>query len=538
MKKVIIVVLLLVFSTVHVAGDESTVKVLADESRVYTIDDIVKEAIIEEIFTGDLEILAEILSWEYSFNGWLEPWGFGFARKELEEFCSVDIRESGKLSYAVLKKYDVLILASFEESYSLGEVEAIKQFVENGGGLLVMGDTEYPNNSVAREFGVAFASETVYIADKKAEKYVSDAHMFYVTDIASHAITKDVDQIALNGGLPIINFESGISLIKTSKDSWADRLDSKFGSQQDDEDKGPFDILVAKEIGKGRAVFFGGAISYWNAVIFEEDHQNLQLIHNAVQWLSEPGGPYKQSEMLTEEGEDELSDGISLYESHGFPEAKAELEKAIQFFEESNEIFPNSEAANGIEEAEKYIQLCETGIKADDAFEKAGNFFEEREYEKAIEEFEKAQPLYEEIEYTERVQECTRKIEESKDWIDKREKAVDLEEKAETALEKAPSTFDFSGYQQASSAFENAKDAWEEYGNPAKVEYCQQKIEYCQDEVEKIKRTRTMVMVGIVAVIAVVAVVGVLLVRKRKKGSTETLAESKEPEEPEEPEKE
>lgn len=523
MKKVIIVVMLLVLSIVQVTGEKSTVKVLIDESRVYTIDEIVKEALIEEIFTDELEILAEIFNWEYSFTGFLEPWGFGFARRELEEFCSVDIRESGKLSYAVLRKYDVLILATFEESYSSGEVEAIKQFVENGGGLLLIGDNEYPNNSVARELGVAFASESVMIADKKAEKYASDNHMFYVTDIESHTITKDVDQIALNGGLPIINFESGKSLIRTSDTSWSDKLDSEFGSQQDDEDKGPFDILVTKKIEKGRAVFFGGAISFWNAVTYEDDQQNLQLFHNAVLWLSQPGGPYKQSEMLTEEGEDELSDGKTLYEKHGFSEAKDELEKAIQFFKESNEIYPNSEAASGIEEAEKYIQLCETGVKADNTFENAEEFFEDREYKKAIDEFERAQLLYEEIEYTEKVEECTKEIKESKEWIEKQEKAVELEEKAETALDQAPSTFDFTGYQQASSNFEKARDAWEEYGNPAKIAYCKQQIDYCQDEIEKIKRTRTLVMVGAVAVIAVVVVAGVFLIRKRKKGNAKPL---------------
>ncbi|MBU7047034.1 MAG: SHOCT domain-containing protein [Theionarchaea archaeon] len=524
MKKVIVTLfaVLLLLSNVNIITGADTVKILIDESRVHGWDELYQELLQEVGFDKDTD-------WTYSFENKEEGWGYSNVTKRLQNIGSVDVRKKGKLSYSTLRNYDVLVIGSFGESYSSAEAEAIKQFVDNGGGLLLLADGEYPNNSISRSFDVLFHSENVEIASKKGVskrfRYLTMSlttdkdYFFYVDDIKSHPVTKGIDEIAWLSGIPITSYESGKVLARTGDDTWADNaglLAEGMGSQQDDEDSGPFDIILAVEnVSKGRAVFIGSAESFWN-VITENEDGNLDLLENAVDWLSEPGGPYKQYKTTNEQAQEKLSSATSLYNGHLFSQAKSAYEDAIGIFEESNEIYPNSEANQGIEEAQDYIQKCETGMDADEIFDEAEGLYDQREYEKAIEEYEKAKPLYQEIEYTERVQECETRIQESNDWIEIREDAQSLYQQGEDALASAPSTFDTAGYENAKSIFEQAKSTWQEYDEPSQVQACEEKISLCDDEIAKIEKNKMIVTIVVIVVIVVVILVVVVVIRKRK----------------------
>ena len=517
MRKVIALAFtaVLLVSMVNSAEGKDKLRVLVDESRVYTLDPVIQQFLISSL---DLpgEIL-DILDWSYSFDNILEPWGFGLAQLELFFMADLTIRKKGKLDYAVLRDYDVLIIAAFEEGYSTEEVEAIKKFVENGGGLLVLGDVEYPNNNISRAFDVLFYSESVRIADKKAESLFPDVHAIYVSDITEHPITEGIDEIAFYFGIPILSYKSGKSLIRTSADSWADREDEGFGTREDTEESGPFDTLVALEnVGRGRAVFFGGSLSLWNSVTLQEGVQNLDLLSNAVEWLGEKGGPYRQMGALNEQAQLYLANGISLYTNHKFSEAKEIFEGAINFFEDSNEMYSSTEAVKGIEEARKNVEQCEIGIEADELFENASQLLENREYEKAIEEYENAKALYGKIEYTDQVEECSTQVDESRDWISLRDEAASLFEKAEDAFVTAPSFFSTTGYEQAQSLFEEARSTWQEYDDPDQMALCDEKIILCTEEIATIKQNRMIALVGVVAAVAVVVALVVTRMRKRK----------------------
>ncbi len=535
MKSVIVlgfaVMLLMAHVDLGASEDAGKLKVLVDETRVHSVPEEVKEAYIAEI-EDILEELAEILRQmgiyvtieieivcdeKYSFKNIMEPWGFGLAANKIKDIASVTIRDSGKLSYPVLKTYDVLVIASFEKKYSPDEVDAIRKFVENGGGLLLLADIESQNNTVSQAFDVLFYPERATIADDNAEGFADDNHMFFVDNIENHPITKDVKQIALNGGIPIVSYGSGTVLIKTSKSSWIDHEGTGIGTRDKEEKEGPFDILLAAEnIGRGRAVFFGGAVSLWNEVVLQSEQENLQLFSNAVKWLGEPGGPYKQYKILNEQAQQLVSEATSLYSNHQFSEARKKFEEAVSIFEESDETYPNPDANRGIEEAKTYIEKCEIGINADNIFRQADTLFNKREYEKAIEEYEKAKPLYEEIEYTEKVQECIRKIDEANNWIALREEAASLLSQAEEALARAPSTFDPAGYESAKSLFEQSRSKWEEYNDPAQVAVCEEKIALCNDGISHIKRTKIMVIATVAVVAAGLVIAAVILIRRKK----------------------
>ncbi len=521
MRKVttLILVTLLFLSTAKATTGSESIKILIDDSRVNGWSELEQAFLIAEAgFPADTD-------WTFSFENREEGWGYTNVVDRLENVGSVDIRDSGKLSYKTLRNYDVLVIGSFKDSYSDTEADAIKQFVENGGGLLLLADNEYPNNSVSRPFDVTFYSEDVTVASKKGiEKtfrYMTmslttyKAHFFYVTDIKNHPVTSGIDSIAFEEGIPISSYTSGTVLVRTDSDTWADRSGAGVGSKQDDEDEGPFDIILAMEMGKGRAVFIGSAESFQN-VITENERQNLDLIENAVEWLGGPGGPYKQYQTLNEQAQQKLDDATSLFKSHNFSYAKTAFEEAISIFEQSNVIYENPDATNGIDEANSYLEKCETGMEADTVFGQAESYFDKREYEKAIEEYEKAKSLYEEIEYTGRAEECTEKVEESNKWIALRDEATSLLSQAEQALTTAPSTFSTAGYENAKALFEKAKSKWTEYNDPAQVSACEEKITLCSNEIARISRNRMLTIVGVIVIVVVVVVVAVLFMRRRK----------------------
>jgi tetratricopeptide (TPR) repeat protein len=549
----IVLVVLLSLSQMHTTTGASKINILIDESRVYVLEEEVKELFIEEMMSeilnltqsipgmssSDLEealdLLFKTLDSSYSFNNYIEPWGFGDIHTELKDMGEVTVKDSETLTYTTLRNYDVLIIASFEESYSSSEIEAIKQFVENGGGVFILGDVNSQNNSVSAIFDVLFESGEAFIADKTAEKYTTDIHQIYVSEITDHPITRGINQIALNGAIPIQSYDTGTALMQTSSASWLDRAGSGFGTKDGIEENGPFTILLAQNrIGRGRAVFFGGVMTFWNGVLYDSDQQNEELFINIVQWLGESGGPYKQSSTMRDQAKAYFSNGKALFfNSHDFEAAKERFGQAIDLFEQSHALFTWNDTTTKIEEAQSYIEKCETGLEANDIFDTAEDLFQQRTYEDAIIEYENAKALYEEIEYSDRVTECSQKIEESNQWTALHEEASTKLQKAEDSLSSAPSSISPSGYEHSKSLFEEAKSAWEDYDDPEKVALCREKIEFCEQEMNTIEQRRMIIMVmGVIAVAGIIG--GILIMRKRKSTVKEEAPEESESSQPSE----
>jgi tetratricopeptide (TPR) repeat protein len=511
MKKALASVLavLLFLSTFPGIQSRNSMKVLVDESRLYGWDSHYQDTLIEKGASKDT-------NWNFSFAS-EEIWAFSNAAEEIRSVASLDIKKSGTLSYSVLRDYDVLIIASFEESYSSIEMDAVRQFVENGGGLLMLADTHFPHNSFSRTFDVAFPSQETAIADKngvsrtfryKDWNYTLERYLCsYVDDIENHPVTKGVDRIALVYGVPITHYESGTVLARTGTNSWADTLGRGEGSKQHDEEAGPFDILLVMEnVGKGRAVFAGSSISFWNAVT-QDEPQNLRLLSNAVKWLGELGGPYKQCQAVNEQAKHIVAEATSLYDNQEFSEAKTKFEEALAVFEQSKKIRPNADAQEGIEDAVSWITKCDIGVQAERTYNNAMSLFAKREYEKAIEEFKKAKPLYDEIGCTVKAAECATKIDESTMWIALRDKATHEFQQAEESLSTAPSGFNAAGYEKAKSLFMQARSSWEEYDDPAQVRACEEYIAQCEKERGEIKNRVIMVEATAIVLVALTVVI-------------------------------
>jgi tetratricopeptide (TPR) repeat protein len=487
-----------------------SIKVLVDESRIQEAIEL-EQWVIDAMKALGFEF-KKIEDPRCSFENTKEGFGFGTAAARVREECSLNIKKSGQLSYSTLRNYDVLVIMSFSESYSFKEAEAIRQFVENGGGLFFAAYCGSPNDSVSTAFDVTFPSDTNILdeRDKSASRF-----KIYVNDLESHPITEGIDQILLDYGVPISSFEYGEVLARTSETSWKNSSSITAPPEEDTGKKnGPFDVVLAQSVGEGRTVFFGGSDSFCNSTEEEEDQQNLDFLVNAIRWLGEPGGPYKQYKTKNQQAQQLMSDAKSLVDNHKFSLAKPKFEDVIALYTESEEIFANLEAEQGIPEAESFVQLCENGMKADTLFDEALGLYQERKLEDAGSKFESAQSLYEEIGYEARVTECVSWITECQRLVDVREEALSLFSEGQNTLKEGSSAVSAAGYEKAKSLFEQAKSKWEEYGDEVKASECDEKIGECDKGISVVNRNR--IVLGCVSVAIILAGVVMVLWRRGK----------------------
>lgn len=510
MTYVLIVFLVGILGSIHPVHTTEPIKVLIDESEVQVAADP-EQWMIDLIEALGFEY-KEIEDPRHSFENTKEVFGFGTAAERLRSEFSVTIKKSGKLTYSNLKNYDVLIIMSFSEDYSFKEAEAIHQFVEKGGGIFFAAQHNAPNNSVSTAFDVFFPSDSVYLMDKN--KYTLVRWEIYLDELEPHPITEGINQILLDDGVPITRFGSGEVLARTRETSWTER-DYVLFTGNLDRKEGPFDVALAQSVGEGRTVFFGGCDSFCNSTVEKEDQENLEFLMNAIRWLGEPGGPYKQCKERNQQAQQLMADAKSLFDDHKFSEVKLKLEDVILLYTESDEIYANPEAEQGILEAEMLVKYCEKGMEADILFDEALRLYQERQLEEAVSMFESARSLYEEIGYNTRVTECVSQIEECQRLMNVREEAARLFSEGQTTLEKGSSAVSTAGYVKAKSLFEQARSAWEEYGDEVKAAACDEKISECEKGISVVNRNR--VVLAVVAIVA--ACSGMVVILKRRKTS-------------------
>lgn len=86
----------------------------------------------------------------------------------LSDYYDVEKNINSTLSTEILNRYDILILKCPTESYSIQEIQSIKHFVDNGGGLYLIGD--HTNvfgmntflNQISEQFGIRYKTDATY----------------------------------------------------------------------------------------------------------------------------------------------------------------------------------------------------------------------------------------------------------------------------------------------------------------------------------------------------------------------------------------
>jgi hypothetical protein len=112
----------------------------------------------------------------------------------LSSYYDVTKNINDTLTTEVLNRYDILILKCPTESYSMQEIQSVKHFVNNGGGLYLIGD--HTNvfgmntflNQISEQFGIRYKTDATY------ELGTGDLSIYQPDHLFSHPVIHHVTQ--------------------------------------------------------------------------------------------------------------------------------------------------------------------------------------------------------------------------------------------------------------------------------------------------------------------------------------------------------
>lgn len=178
-----------------------------------------------------------------------------------------------------LKAVDVLVISGPFAPLDSDEINAVTQFVENGGGLAVLLHIAPPLGDLLHRLDVDFTNGTL----REVKQVIGGNPLdFKVDDFADHPVTQGLESFSLFGSWALRGTAAHVvSLAQTSKHSWVDLDRDNRPTQADAMQK--FTVMVAGELGQGRYVVVGDDAVFQNRFL---DESNRQLATQLMEWLS------------------------------------------------------------------------------------------------------------------------------------------------------------------------------------------------------------------------------------------------------------
>ncbi len=164
---------------------------------------------------------------------------------------------------ALLADYDIVIRTVGFGSYTVAEIAAYQNYVQNGGNLLLLAD-HHADDGLAIGFGLHFQGATQ--GDNMLNNYTT------------HPLTSGVGPLFYNVGSGLTNYPPGAEIIgRLSLTSYVDYNDNH--SKDPGEPSGP-PVLGVMSYGKGRIIFCGDT-NMWLGV-------PQPLVDNFLAWVNDP----------------------------------------------------------------------------------------------------------------------------------------------------------------------------------------------------------------------------------------------------------
>jgi hypothetical protein len=185
-----------------------------------------------------------------------------------------------ELSKGSLSAVDVLVISGPFRPLSGAEVEAVVEFIHNGGGLAVLLHIPSPVRDLLQRLEVDYTNGTLH---ENRDVIDDNPQNFKVTSLAEHPLTTGLESFSLFGAWALRGTAPhSVILAETHEKSWVDLdRDRKFSSNDAAQS---FGVIVAGELGRGRYVVIGDDALFQNRFF---DKKNRQLAVNLVDWLSQ-----------------------------------------------------------------------------------------------------------------------------------------------------------------------------------------------------------------------------------------------------------
>ena len=214
----------------------------------------------------------------YNYYSWAQWLGYYYpVQRNINETFTADL----------LNKYDILILKCPTESYTTPEIQSIKDFVNHGGGLYLIGD--HTNvfgmntflNQVSEEFGIRFKTDATY------ELGTGDLSVFEPDRFYSHPVMRQVSRFdfmtsctleptSLSASLRMENIIVGNRLI-SEPGTYATENFFRESIASPDSEYGYLLQTAAIKYGAGRVVAFTDSTVFSSFSMFTDGYPSFTL---------------------------------------------------------------------------------------------------------------------------------------------------------------------------------------------------------------------------------------------------------------------
>jgi len=198
---------------------------------------------------------------------------------------NVQTLDEGPVTQQSLKGVAVLVLPSSINQLQSSEESTIVNYVENGGGLLILGENgDKGYSGLAEKFGVTMLPGLLCDGDYGLK---GRPFSIKISNMRRHDVTLGVESFIFNWGQPLLADNSAQPLAFTSSQSW---YETDGDGKWEGEPYGSFAVVAATERGAGRVISLGSSVclanlnpSYWEGGL--KDFNTLRLIFNIFNWL-------------------------------------------------------------------------------------------------------------------------------------------------------------------------------------------------------------------------------------------------------------
>ncbi|MFQ5441307.1 MAG: DUF4350 domain-containing protein [Thermodesulfobacteriota bacterium] len=179
-----------------------------------------------------------------------------------------------------LSEFDAYVVAGPSKDFSPGELTELREFVNDGGSLLVLLHISGPVARLTEQFGIVVSN---FVISEHLNTIKNKSQDFHVRDFSPHPVTRGLKEIAVFGTWGLMTEKGGAVVAKTSEKAWADLNRNRDFDK--DEPEQSFGIIGVSEYGEGKVVVVADDAPFANLFIGMAD--NSKLARNIVRWFME-----------------------------------------------------------------------------------------------------------------------------------------------------------------------------------------------------------------------------------------------------------
>ncbi|MGD2248524.1 MAG: Gldg family protein [Candidatus Methanofastidiosia archaeon] len=411
-----------------------------------------------------------------------------------------------------LDPFDVLVIAIPTDPFSNEELESIYQFVDNGGGLLLLGESGVLTlknvedfNVLSAVYGIEFQRDVIIDPENNLTLDKAYPEIPLIENFARHNVTHNVRKIFFVSGCSLRLSSKATKLAWGGEETYGDRLSEIYGYgggnyEPEYEKKGEDLVLMAyAESGNGRVVALGDTSLFrgksaaggpWYADPIEY-MDNKRLALNIFTWLS----------LKTKLGTiAQLLDEARTYMSQG------EYTKAENVIDEAQSLAMSAEDSETTREVTLLAIKARRGADAVRFLESGKKELNNLNCQKAAGDIEKALVIFQEINDTQKVEECLGLLAQCGD-------TEAMLKKADLLFKKGEESLAAGDYSNALIYIEEAKGLYAQLENTEKVEECNDIITSIYEEqgkpppLDEEKERTWIILVMVTGIIGIVVAV-------------------------------